>query len=58
MVNAVVDCAAQDRPADGRAFRLRRLAFGGLIFGSLLGNCFLPRRAVADELVEARGGQN
>ena len=56
VVNAMADASHQIAPATA-GLSAYALAFGGLIFGSLLGNCFLQKNTVAEELTEATGGQ-
>lgn len=57
IVNAVVDASHRIAPATA-GLSAYALAFGGLLFGSLLGSRFLQRNTVAEELAEATGGQN
>ena len=56
-VNTMVDVSYRIAPATA-GLSAYGLAFAGLIFGSLLGTCFLQKGTVVEALVEATGGQD
>jgi Na+/proline symporter len=56
IVNATADASHRIAPATA-GLSAYAMAFGGLIVGSLLGNCFLQNNAAVDTLADAAGGQ-
>ncbi len=56
IVNATAGASQRIAPATA-GLSAYALAFGGLIFGSLLGNCFLRKRPPADDFADSTGGQ-